>query len=537
MPLLGAVYLLAATDTVASRVIILANSKQAESVQLAEYYAAQRGIPPANILALPLPDAETITWSEFVASIYRPVQKELVRRGWIDGTVSTLSDRLGRDRFTISGHHISFLVTCRGVPLRIAEDVSLLDQPTGRRIGRALYRDAAAVDSELSLLARSGYEITGTLPNPFFGEENVSNLDAQSVVKVSRLDGPSFSDARQLVASALEAERVGLAGRAYVDLEGPHPDGDRWLVAVEKQIEELGFDGEAERTTATFGAGARFDAPVFYFGWYANDLNGPFVADGFRFPPGAIAMHLHSFSARSMHSTDDGWCGPMVARGVTATVGNVFEPYVQLSPRPDLLLRALSAGKYFGDAAYYAFPVLSWQSIAIGDPLYRPFKVSLEQQELHPEQLPSALAPYVKMRRANLLLRQGKTEEAWSLLRSALRDNPGLVLALACARLAVSANAVPAAVEALNLVDPKKDFSPAEWSLAHEAAILLAAHGARPAALGVYVRLVKTKAPSAAGQKSLLIEARSVAEAAGDQNLVQEFVSQLEALAPASPAK
>ena len=101
-----------------------------------------------------------------------------------------------------------------------------------------------------------------------------------------------------------------------------------------------------------------------------------------------------------------------MAHGVTATLGNVFEPYPQYSPRPDLLLHALSQGRNFGDAAYYALPALSWQSVVIGDPLYRPFKVTLEQQEQARDPLPAALAPYVLTRRAALLVREGKPADA-----------------------------------------------------------------------------------------------------------------------------
>jgi uncharacterized protein (TIGR03790 family) len=528
----GALQLFAAGDDLASRVIVLANSREPESVKLAEFYAQKRAIPPINIIALPLSAEETITWREFIDQLYRPLQKELVHRGWIDGTVSTLNDRLGRQRYTISGHHISYLVTCRGVPLRIANDPSLLDEDTGRKVGRLLYKDEAAVDSELSLLAQSGYEITGTVPNPFFGQEIVSALDAGTVIKVSRLDGPTFESAHNLVTSALEAERSGLIGRGYVDLAGPHPDGDRWLQDSMQEIEALGFDGDVERTTATFNPAARFDAPVLYFGWYANELNGPFALPGFKFPPGAIAIHIHSYSARTLHSDKIGWSGPLVARGVTATVGNVFEPYLQLTHRPDLLLQALSQGKTFGDAAYYALPVLSWESIAIGDPLYRPFKVSLEQQERHLAQLPADLAPYVLTREANLMLLQGKRGDAWTLLRTALKKRPGLVLALGCAKLAFSVKALPEGIDALKAIDDAVEFQPEDWPLVLQVASLLAAHDARPAALKVYTRLVKMKAPTANDQRALLIEAKGVADAAKDQVLSDEFARQFNALPP-----
>jgi uncharacterized protein (TIGR03790 family) len=535
--LLGTVRMLAAGDELAARVVILANSRQPDSVKLAGFYAEKRAIPRANIIALPLPETESITWREFVDQIYRPLQKELVHRGWIEGTASTLGDRIGRGRYVLTGHHISYLVVCRGVPLKINNDSRLLDEATGLKVGRERFKDEAAVDSELSLLAQSGYEITGTIPNPFYAQETVSALDAGTVVKVSRLDGPTLEDAQQLVTSALEAERTGLLGRGYIDLQGPHPDGDAWLQATLRQLEEMGFDGEVENTKSTFDSAARFDAPVFYFGWYANDLNGPFAIDGFKFPPGAIAMHIHSYSARTLRSDVKGWTGPLIARGVTATVGNAFEPYLQLLHRPDLLLHALGQGKNFGDAAYYALPVLSWQSFAIGDPLYRPFKVSLEQQERRLDQLPVALAPYVLTRRANLLLRQGKTAEAWTLLRTALRDRPNLVLALACAKLALASKAVPAAVEAMSLVDAATEFRTEDWTLLHSLASQLAANDARPVALKYYAQLVKIKAPTNKAQRALLIEAQAVAEAAQDQTLSQEFTRQLNLLPPPSMAK
>ena len=238
-----------------------------------------------------------------------------------------------------------------------------------------------------------------------------------------------------------------------------------------------------------------------------------------------------------MRSDRQGWTGPFVARGVTATLGNVFEPYLQLTHRPDLLLSALIQGKNFGDAAYYALPVLSWQSFAIGDPLYRPFKVSLEQQVRHPEQLPAALAPYALIRQANLLLRQRKTAEAWTLLRTALGDRPNLVVALACAKLVLASNAVPAAVEALSVIDPSSEFHPADWTLLHQLAGLLATHEARPAALKIYARLVKIKAPTDKAGKALLVEAQTVADAAGDQVLAKEFASQLGESLPPSATK
>ena len=91
----------------AARVVILANSRDAESVALAEFYAGQRDVPRANIIALPLPAEESITWRVFIDQVYQPVQDELYRRGWLEGTASSLLDQLGRKRYGFTGHRIS----------------------------------------------------------------------------------------------------------------------------------------------------------------------------------------------------------------------------------------------------------------------------------------------------------------------------------------------------------------------------------------------------------------------------------------------
>ena len=526
----------AKAEDLAARVVILANSRQPESVQLAEFYAEKRGVPAANIVAMPLPEAESITWREFIDQVYQPLQDELYRRGWIEGTASSLLDRLGRKRYALTGHRLSYLVVCRGVPLRIYNDPTLLDEPAAKKVAGQFNKNEAAVDAELSLLAQSGYEITAMIANPLFANERPSSLDTEMVVKVSRLDGPTWASARRLVTSALEGERTGLLGRYYIDLKGPHPDGDQWLESVQTQLQDLGFDGDVEGTGATFEPAARFDAPVLYFGWYRDDLNGPFAAAGFTFPPGAVVLHIHSFSAQTLHSETQGWCGPLVARGVTATVGNVFEPYLQLTHRPNLLLRALSQGKTFGDAAYYALPALSWQAVAVGDPLYRPFKVSLEEQERSAARLPPALATYAVIRRANLLLRQGQNAGALAVLRAGMRQQPSLALGLSLAKLSLAGNDSPAAVSALGFVPLLKQFRPEGWPLAREAAALLAAQGARPAALQVYATLARVQAPTPDAHKALLIEARNTADAAGNLPLSLDFARQLNELS-ALPAK
>jgi uncharacterized protein (TIGR03790 family) len=516
----------AQADDLSDRIIILANARQPESVALARFYAEQRGVPEAGIIALPLPEAESITWRQFIDQVWQPLQDELYRRDRIEGTVSDLLDRFGRRRVALTGHTISYLVACRGVPLRIFNDPTLLPV-TGKKVAEPFNRNESAVDAELSLLGMGNYETVALVANPLFAQDGQPTLDAAQVIKVSRLDGPTWESARRLVTSALEAERTGLMGRYYVDLKGPHADGDLWLESTRAQLEGLGFDGEVESTPAEFNRAARFDAPVLYFGWYSGNLGGPFAREDFVFPAGAVAMHIHSYSAHTVRSAKDGWVGPLVARGVSATVGNVYEPYLQLTHRPNLLLRALSLGRNFGDAAYYALPALSWQAIAIGDPLYRPFKMSLPDQRAAVAREAGPRAAYAVMREANLLVRRGQKAEAVALLRATLREQPSLPVALALSRLLAAESDATGAARVLEFAGHLKEIRPADWALLREAAGMLASAGADEAALKVYANLARAAAATPEARRELLTEARKAADAAGNLPASLDFGKQL----------
>jgi len=524
----------------ADRIVLLANSDAPDSVAIARHYAQVRGVPASNIIALAMPVAETISWRDFVATVWGPLEDELVKRGWVDAIAMDLFDEVGRRKYAVSGHRIAALVVCRGVPLRIANDPSLY-RDVGPLTSHPEFRtNQGAVDSELSLLARTDYPINAGLPNPLFGVEHPSDDALSQVVKVSRLDGPAAEQAMHLVDLAVQAERQGLLGRAYVDRAGPHENGDRWLQAAAATIAALGFDLSVSRGPATVAASARMDAPALYFGWYTPDLNGPFSLPGFRFPPGAIAVHVHSFSAHTLRSATEGWCGPLVARGVTATVGNVFEPYLEYLHRPDLLMEALSRGDNLVDAAYFALPVLSWQSIVIGDPLYRPFAVSASAQVKGLSALPETLAAYAVLRRMNLLEASGKPGEAIEAGRAGMKAVPSLALALGLARRLSAAGNNEQASWVLRGAADSADMTPWNWELLREAAVFLANHQKAAEAIDLYRKLLEADQIPEEARSPWLVEAREVALQAGDTALAAQWKMEIDqdvekALAPRRP--
>lgn len=477
---------LARADDPASRVVILANSDDPESVQLAHYYAQKRGIPSANILALAMPAAEAISWRQFVDTVFNPLQSELVRRQWLDAIGMDLTDGVGRKKYVIAGHKISYLVVCRGVPLKVVNDPLLPAEAIPAAANPAFKTNAASVDGEIALAALSNPPLIAFVPNPLFNNERPTALQLNQIIKVSRLDGPTLADARRLIDQAIEVETTGLIGRSYVDIGGPHAAGDRWLDESAKQLAALHFDGDVDRAGGMLPSWARCDAPALYFGWYAGALNGPFAQEGFRFPPGAVALHIHSFSADTLRSTTQGWVGPLVARGVTATFGNVTEPYLELTHQPQLILKALARGDTLGDAAAYAVPVYSWQAMAVGDPLYRPFKITLDEQWAHRDRIPPEQRAYVVLRHMHRLAAAGQSEAAiWAGL-GAQQKGVNLAVALLIADLQRSSGDVAGVRTTLEMTTQIRRYKQAETPLAVMLAQRLLDAGNAKAALTVW---------------------------------------------------
>jgi len=531
----GAVPLRAAPPDPAAAVILLANANDPDSLRIARHYAAKRRVPEDNIIVLPLPLAETIAWSEFVVTLWQPLQDELIRRRWIKAIPMNLFDAVGRRKFAPLGHGLTALVVCRGVPLRIAHDPALFVETPPLTHRNEFRTNQSAVDSELSLLAAGPYPINAFVANPLYLNIAPSAEDLAKVIKVSRLDAPSFAEANALVDQALAAERNGLLGRAYVDIGGAHPEGDRWLETVASYIAALPFDLTVDRESATLAATARIDSPALYFGWYAANLNGPIALPGFRFPPGAIALHIHSYSAQTLRSTASGWVGPLLARGVTATMGNVYEPYLELTHRPQVFFRALAGGATLVDAAYQALPVLSWQSILVGDPLYRPFARSAQDQPDHLASLPPVLAGYAVIRQMLRLEAAGQTAAALNVGRRAHSLVPSLALGFALAQRLQAAGDLPGAASALGFAASLPNFPPDQWALAESAAQLLIASGRPSQGVAVYQALFANKTLPTELRLAWLGRAIEAARLTKQDRVARRWSEELAALVAAAP--
>ncbi|MCW1923348.1 TIGR03790 family protein [Luteolibacter arcticus] len=349
-------------------VAVLYNSASADSKALAEFYAKARNIPADHLVGLELPDAEEISRKDFDDKLRSRLIREYDRREWWTRGLGP------QGNLTPTVSKIRILVCMRGVPSRIIGTGPALPPPPGKQP----FADTtqAAVDSELALLGIEGLQVEGFLTNPYFKQEKTAAEARLPMTLVGRIDGPTKEICAQMIKDAVEVEQTGLWGMSVIDLSQKYPEsqeGDPAMEKIAKAHRDAGIPVMVDRFPDTLPVNYPLGETALYFGWYDWNVNGPFTNPNFKFKKGAVAVHLHSFSATQLRDATKNWAAPLLAKGAAATLGNVYEPYLALTHNFDIFNARLMAGYTLVEAAYMSVPVLSWQNVVLGDPLYRPF--------------------------------------------------------------------------------------------------------------------------------------------------------------------
>ncbi len=509
-------------------VVILANANDQDSIEIANYYADRRSIPRSNIIALPMPTKETISVREYVDKLHNPLLNALAEKEWVHIVKADELDFTERERAAVGVHNISYLVTTRGVPLRISNDLKFLDVRI-KAISDKYMVNRGSVDSELALLiGPSNLSMTAFVPNPLFANATSRAVDADRVICVSRLDGPSVYAVKKMIDRTLQAEAQGLIGRAYFDLGGPYDLGDEWIRSASELASDAFFDTDCEATKRLMDETDRFDAPAIYMGWYRDHAYGPWLKPRWSVSPGAIGFHLHSGSGKTVRSKSIGWLGAFISQGYCATVGNVYEPYLNYTHHPHILLGALLEGRTFGEAVMLSNPVLSWQGVALGDPLYRPFKVDLNAQLQAAEGNP--LSAYIYLREINRIEANGEVDQALLFAQTQSRQHPSLPLVNKLAQFYTKRGEPEKAVEVLKIVRSIDVFVADEVILVKQIADFLNNLGEHEFALDVYKTLINQKDLSTIQQIAFFEDGAKVALENGDATLSVQWTSDAENL-------
>ncbi len=392
---------------VPSEILVIANRNFPQSSEFAHYYMEKRGIPEQNLAVIATTKDERCSREEYDREIALPIRTDL-------------------QNLEAKGVRIRCLLTIRGVPLTIYEpqlrdeEAKELEKLKGlasklesrlkgsgnnlkdvvnalrseydetRKAISALSKDdeMAAVDSELALVQKTDYPLSGWIPSPFFiGFQNKKIKDMpESALLVSRLDGPTVRIVKRVIDDSLLAETNGLKGKAYFDARWPDPgksdlkgyayyDASLHKAAAIVRADKLMSETVLDEKESLFQPGECDDAAL-YCGWYSL---GKYI-DAFKWVPGSVGFHIASRECETLREPGSTvWCKMMLEKGIAATVGPVGEPYVEAFPVPEVFFGLLLEGeKTLVECFASSSPFLSWRMILIGDPLYRPFPAHLK---------------------------------------------------------------------------------------------------------------------------------------------------------------
>lgn len=374
-------------------VLVVANTRRAESVSIARYYMEKRGIPASNLVTVALTLKETMSRDE-----YDNVLKGVILEGLKK----------------ISSQRISAIVLIYGVPLKVDppelswDERELLRQNQKKYEGMVadssekkgevegkkkqllhdinrLLRDnqKASVDSELALVKKEQYDLEGWIKNPYFlGFQGMHlEINKDQVLLVCRLDGPDADTVYRIINDTLQVEKEGgLRGKAYFDARWPRPKSVEALGGYQRYDYSLHLAADAvakrmevviDQRSELFAENSCPEAAL-YCGWYSL---GKYI-DSFVWQKGAIGYHIASSECSTLRDTNSTvWCVKMLEKGVAATIGPVYEPYVEGFPIPEMFFSQLIDGYLsLGEAYLTSLPYISWQMVMVGDPLYQPFK-------------------------------------------------------------------------------------------------------------------------------------------------------------------
>lgn len=394
-----------------------------------------RGIPAGHLCMVDLPVGGTIARDIYERRLRDPLLVFLRKEKLIDQVRRNPDLRRPNETgWETLSSKIRYVVCMYGVPWRIADTRFRVIAAIANRLNGVRDRDESAVDSELALLLVPGYDIKSAYPNPLFNQIDLSELNrpSQRILIATRLDGPDAETVRRMIDDSLESERYGLQGRAYFDSRGirdpGYAVGDYWIREAYERFLREGYECALDTEDGLWDESYPMEDAAVYMGWYADRVTGPFTRTDFRFARGAIAYHIHSSSAVDLRSAANFWGGPLLARGAAGTMGAVSEPYLGYTPQLHLFAERLCGGNSFGESAYMSLPVLSWQITVLGDPLYRPFRYTLDEQIAHLEKDGRAETDWAYVRKINVLVREGRFNVALHYCRERLKKGGSLVL-------------------------------------------------------------------------------------------------------------
>lgn len=236
-------------------VLVVRNLNSPLSMQIADYFIAKRNIPPINICNITSPTSETVSRTTFNDTIKEPIEDYI----WNNSLLGI----------------INFIITTKGVPLRVAE----IDT-TDDNWSQPWTIDRASVDAELALILGWYQNTIGQvmwISNPYFDPDpyEAFTWNEYRFFLVSRLTGYDYDDIKTLIDKPETS--IGRQGTFVLDVDPgrDNPDyqaGNDWMRDANTTLTANGFDVYLDETDTFLTNQINVSG---YTSWGSNDGHYP----------------------------------------------------------------------------------------------------------------------------------------------------------------------------------------------------------------------------------------------------------------------
>ena len=328
-------------------VAVIINSSSSISDSIGRYFAGVHHIPVQNLIYVTAPTSEEINNVQF-ENLRQQIESALISRNLKDS--------------------INYIVTTKGVPLKVNRYSLFLN---------------SSVESELSLILgpyASSIGQYGWVNSPYFNQQHDFLRSLYGIYLVTRLDGYSFLDIKNLIDRSSSIPRSIPSGANFVLDEDPTYQS--LAPILNNNMETAAAALQARGQIVTLDTSTAFlihqSNVLGYVSWGSNDHNqNSYTTNAIPFNtylPGAIAETYVSTSARSFAYPPlygQSLIADLIAEGVTAVNGYTYEPYSNAVTDVGILLPMYVDGYTVAESFYAATRFLSWMDVVIGDPKFR----------------------------------------------------------------------------------------------------------------------------------------------------------------------
>jgi len=371
-------------------VFLVVNAASADSLTVANAYAALRGIPPINVLMLPWQGGtEAVPIASFRAELLRPILQAIDSRKlapqidyivystdfpWrIDFTDELPPALVGKDKYpagSLTGMTALFGAVQAGSP-------AYLD-PASNRYWRPLDSDGVPKTTDGF---RGWY---GWGPRGELMEAGGARYLLSAMLGVTMGRGNTVPEILRYLRSAAAADGVKPKGTVYFvsnsDVRSTTRSGV--FAAAAKALQNLGVKAEVVPGTLPLG---KNDVAGLMTG--AADFDWP--GSGSTILPGAICENLTSYGGIFTPSAGQTPLSAFLRAGAAGSSGTVIEPYALQAKFPHAAIQVHYARGASLAEAFYQSVRSPYQLLVVGDPLCRPWaSIPLVEAVVAPDSKP-----------------------------------------------------------------------------------------------------------------------------------------------------